>query len=385
MELDDNLPLVSVIIPVYNVAKLLERCVNSVLAQTYQNLEIILVDDGSTDMSGKFCDVFKKKDSRVRVVHQENRGLSGARNTGLDLATGDFVTFVDSDDSISNDLVELLVDLCRQYETKLSICGFAEFSANSETFPNLEQRQRLARAAVSKTTSWPSPPPNLEDSALMSTTACLVEMLCERGFSMSAWGKLYARELFLDARFPEGKLYEDVGTTYRLVLQCPTVAISPAQKYNYYLTTNSLSRSTFSRRNLDLIELTDKMCDDLIAWSATRDVAERTELENLVKKRRVHARFSILRLMLAVDPKSLPSHTTLHSGDEKTSTSAPFDRKSFFRLRRSIARYLRKHRSYVFRNPLATRRDKLAMRSLEIGLPAFKFAWQTYTKRKARD
>ena len=102
------LPLISVIVPVYNVAKLLERSVESIRKQIYPNLEIILVDDGSTDMSGSFCDVYAKKDQRIRVIHQSNQGLSAARNAGLKIAQGKWITFVDSDDSIRPEMIDLL-------------------------------------------------------------------------------------------------------------------------------------------------------------------------------------------------------------------------------------------------------------------------------------
>lgn len=357
-------PLVSVIIPVYNVAKILERCVNSVLTQTYENLEIILVDDGSTDMSKQFCDVFAKKDSRVKVIHQPNQGLSSARNSGLDIATGDFITFVDSDDSVQPYLVELLLGLCTRHQTKMAIAGFRELAANAEIFPNLDERAELG---VMGSLEWPDEPtPIPENVELLTTTACLTRMLCEQGFTVSAWSKLYARELFADVRFPAGKLYEDVGTTYRLVLQCPEITVSAQRPYNYYHNSGSITKQSYTPAKLDLIALTDQMCDDILAWSTSRDQAERTQVELLVKKRRMHARFSILRQMVMLDDKTL----------------SPAERKDFLTSRRQIVRYLRRHRKDVFSNPLATRRDRLAMTTLLLGLPAFRTAWRRYEQHK---
>ena len=424
-------PLVSIIIPVYNVAKVLERCVNSVLTQTYTNLEIILVDDGSTDMSGKFCDVFAKRDARVKVIHQKNAGLSGARNVALDVARGDFVAFVDSDDAVHPDYISLLLDLCLRQDLKMAICAARERSDASEIFPNLAEAAELSALspASAKNPSlaaspdvlggleWPAPTPDLENVEILETTACLTRMLCERGFTMSAWGKLYARELFerdscpesreslaqspkksVKVRFPLGKLHEDVGTTYKLVLQCDRIAVSPDQKYDYYQTPGSITQQSYSPRKLDLIELTDQMCDDLEAWGASRDAAEREQIKHLTQKRRMHARFSILRQMVLIDPATLPkgNPTTLpeaaktrqnleHPETPAADPQKPIQtRPAFLKTRREIVRYLRRHKSYILRNPLADRRDRLAMTTLLLGLPAFKFAWLSYQKQRNR-
>lgn len=347
-------PLVSVIIPVYNVAKLLERCVDSVIAQTYPHLEIILIDDGSTDMSGKFCDIYAKRDPRIKVIHQANQGLSAARNSGLDIATGDYVTCIDSDDSVELDLVECLLQLCQQNHTKMSICAFREVRGAS------------AQDQASHAGSHPAPK---QGSYVLNTLDCLTAMLCEEDFSMSAWGKLYARELFDDIRFPVGKLHEDVGTTYKLVLKCPEISISPAQKYLYYINSGSITQQSFSLRKLDLIELTDQMCDDLLAWSQGQSPEVQAQIEHLTQKRRMHARFSILRQIVVVEKSAI-------SAMSKT------DQRSFKQVRRNTARYLRKHKKYITKNPLASKRDRLAIYSLLCGLPCFKFAWLRYVKQR---
>ncbi len=341
------LPVISVIIPVYNVAKLLERCVESVRNQIYPNLEIILVDDGSTDMSGAFCDVFAKKDPRVKVIHQSNQGLSAARNAGLKLATGKWLTFVDSDDYLQPDMIDLLHRMCYTNKLQMSICGFREVSSDDDA-----------------ANTPPSSAPTTE--RVLSTTECLKAMLCEEGFSMSAWGKLYARELFDLVRFPEHRLYEDVGTTYKLVLQCDRIAVSSAQAYNYYQHDASITKQNFTLRKMDLIDLTDQMCDDLAEWSKTLSPAEQTQLTYLIQKRRMHARFSILRQLVMLNP-----------------AESTIDPKSLKHAEQTVVKYLRKHKSDVLKNPLATRRDKLAMRSLQCGLPAFRYAWKKYSAKSS--
>lgn len=338
------LPLVSVIIPVYNVAKVLERCVESVRQQVYPNLEIILVDDGSTDMSGKFCDVFAKKDSRVKVIHQSNQGLSAARNAGLKLATGKWITFVDSDDTVRPDMIDLLHRLCYEHRTKMSICGYFEVRQGSE-------------GKISKTAT----PPEVK---VLNTLECLAAMLCEDGFSMSAWGKLYARELFDLVQFPEHRLYEDVGTTYRLVMQCPQVVVSSAQEYNYYQNADSITQQEFTLHKLDLIDLTDQMGDELLRWGKNLKSEDRKTLENLIKKRRMHARFSILRQIVMLEQ------------NQNT------DMESIKHAQQNTVKYLRKHKDDILKNPLASRRDRLAMRSLQCGLPVFRMAWKKYARGK---
>lgn len=342
------LPVISVIIPVHNVAKILERCVESVRTQIYPNLEIILVDDGSTDMSGTFCDVFAKKDHRVKVIHQSNQGLSAARNAGLKIATGKWVTFVDSDDWLAPDTIDILHRLCYDNKLKMSICSFREVTDAD-----------LASSEFS------DPSAKSSSSKILSTMDCLEAMLCERGFSMSAWGKLYARELFDLVKYPEHRLYEDVGTTYQLVVQCDQIAITDYPGYNYYQRSDSITKQSFSLRKMDLIDLTDEMCDKLLIWGKDLPSVDHAKLENLTKKRRMHARFSILRQIVM-----------LEEGNHDV------DAKSLKNAEQSVVKYLRKHKDYILKNPLASRRDKLAMRSLQLGLPAFKFAWQKYSKSR---
>lgn len=329
---DTDAPLISVIVPVYNVAKILERCVNSIRDQTYQNLEIILVDDGSTDLSGKFCDAFAKLDSRIKVFHQANQGLSAARNTALDHARGRYITFVDSDDAVQPDLVAYLYELILREQAQVSICSFVE------VFPD-HRRPFISPAGP--------------DVQTFGRPAALQAMLLEQGFTMSAWGKLYAAELFRSVRYPVGKLYEDVGTTYKLILNSQKVVFGHRLLYDYYQNPESITKQSFSFRKLDLIDLTDQMCDAILA--------ELPQLADVTRLRRAHARFSVLRQM----------------------TNPPRDQRSdFLRTRRQIIRYLRGHRQDVLANPLATRRDRLAMQSLLCGWPVFRLAWRLYQCRR---
>lgn len=322
-------PLVSVIIPVYNVREFLERAVDSVLKQTYRNLEIILVDDGSNDGSGELCDEIAVRDDRIIVIHQKNQGLSGARNTGIKNSHGAFLTFVDSDDESSPDLVETLLNLTQQHQTKMSICSFAE------AWPDGKRRNFATQ----------------RDNQVFVTADCLTEMLLEHGFTLMACGKIYARELFDNVEFPLGKLYEDVGTTYRLMLQCDKIPVDYSAKYLYYQNSASIIHQKFTQRNLDLIELTDKMCVDIADYYGDQIF---TQLNDALKLRRMHARFSVLRLI----GKNREHETT----------------------RQTTITYLREHRDDVLKNPLSSKRDQLAMRSLLISPGFFNLAWLVYAK-----
>jgi len=204
-------PLISVIIPVYNVEQSLARCFDSVLAQTYQNLEILVIDDGSTDNSGGICDLYAQQHPQFKVVHQSNQGLSGARNTGIDLALGKYLTFVDSDDAIKP---QMIMDLYHQSQAcgcEISICGFSEVFTDKNGQIIKERPFKAFQDGSNQ---------------VFDVVSGLQAMLLEYGFTVSAWGKLFLRELFvsdsskdLPIRFPVGALYEDVGTTYKLVLR----------------------------------------------------------------------------------------------------------------------------------------------------------------------
>lgn len=365
-------PLISVIVPVYNVAEFLERCVSSILAQTYQNLEIFLVDDGSTDASGEMCDAFAQKDSRVKVIHQRNLGLSGARNSALKLASGDFIIFIDSDDDVHPDLISCLYTLCHTHHSEIAICSSNELAFDAPT---------------PVATSLPC------STKVLIPLTTLATMLCETDFSMSAWGKLYAASLFendpfatskpLPIRFPDGKLHEDVGTTYKLVLNSQSIAFTPEKLYNYRQNPSSITKQSFSPRKLDLIALTDEMCDNLEAWAREQPPDVQSQIQNLTKKRRAHARFSVLRQMVLVDPKSLPV-TKLQDPAEIPAKTSDLTRHRFLQVRREIVKYLRQHKHDVLKNPLASRRDRLAVLSLLAGLPVFKCAWLTYQKHKTQ-
>ena len=223
-------PLISIIIPIYNVEQYLRRCVDSVLQQTYTNLEIILVDDGSPDNCGRICDEYAQADSRVRVIHKTNGGLSSARNAGLDIMTGEYLMFVDSDDYLSLDCVEYLFEIIKRFSAQISIGNYTETRSNQYEF---KQGQECLE--------------------LISGREC-----CERQYGensvqyISSCFKLYARAIFAELRFPEGLLHEDEGTTYKALYSCDKVAVSQRVVYAYYYNPKSITKRPKKKNYQDM-------------------------------------------------------------------------------------------------------------------------------------
>lgn len=320
--------LISIIIPVYKVEKYLKNCVESVIAQTYQNIEIILVDDGSPDKCPAICDEYAKRDSRIKVIHKQNGGLSDARNVGIEHAKGKYITFIDSDDNVSNDYIEYLYELLMKHNTKMSIA--------THTVVSNKKRINFGNGYTEK---------------VLTTEECLDRMLCEQGFSVSAWAKLYSKELFNELRFPKGKLNEDNGTTYKLILQCDKIAYGNKNIYNYYKRENSITTSKFNLKKMDLIELTDKMCDEIDA--------KYPNLKNSTDKKRVTSRFSILRQMLV----------NKLSEEEKLTE-------------KEIEKYIKQRKKQILKNNKMSKRDKIALITLMMGKVFFAFSWKVYCKLK---
>lgn len=224
--------MISVIIPVYKVEKYLDKCVESVVGQTYSDLEIILVDDGSPDDCPKMCDLWAERDGRIKVIHKLNGGLSSARNAGLALASGEYVFFLDSDDTISVDCISLLVDAAQRDGSDICIANVVRVDESGERIKN--------------------PPFGLD--AVLSKDA-IFENIAQKGSSayVVSWGKLYRRELFDGISFPEGKLNEDEFTYYRVFDRCNSVSVRKEALY-FYLSRQGSIMSEYTSRRLDVLE-----------------------------------------------------------------------------------------------------------------------------------
>lgn len=219
-------PKISIIIPIYNVEPYLRGCLNSVLGQTYQNLQIILVDDGSQDDCGAICDGYAAQDGRIQVIHQENSGVALARNAGLDLANGEWVGWVDSDDVVHCDFVKSLYNACVDLKADISMCGFCSdyiLMGERPSTPKLYSGYEMSEAL------------SLDSSGAFGVV----------------WNKLYARKLFEGIRFPAGRIHEDEATVYQLFWKAKRCAVLESQLYCYRRRQGSIVTSDFSEKNLD--------------------------------------------------------------------------------------------------------------------------------------
>lgn len=316
-------PLISVILPVYNIENYLPVCMDSLFRQTYKNLEFILVDDGSENVCAELCDSYKVVDPRVKVFHKLNGGLSDARNYGFHKAAGQYITFIDPDDYVDQDFIEYLYSLTKTYGTKMAICQHKVIKKDRILFDYGEQGNEV-----------------LDDKM------CLKRMLYHDVIDTSAWAKLYHRSLCEVIEYPKGKIFEDIGTTYKYFLRSRQIAVGYASKYYYVQHDSSIVNQSFRKNKLDLLEMTDKMAEDVLAVYP--------DLEQAVLRRRVYARLSTINQMIYT--------------------------KEFPEIRRDMIRFVRDHKQDICDDPLAPRRDKLAIRLLDLNYNIYKLSWKAYLK-----
>lgn len=215
--------LISIIVPVYNVSEYLCECIDSILSQTYQNLEIIIVDDGSTDDSPELCDSYALRDNRIKVIHQKNKGLSAARNKGYEVSNGKYIAFVDSDDAISDLYIESLYRLITENNAQIAVCAYTRTSDELKT----------------------------KIKTILAYTLTAEKMLREwhgkrKSIETVAWNKLYSRQIFETFKdckiFPESRTHEDIYTSHLFVYYAKTVAITDRKLYYYRKREGSISR-----------------------------------------------------------------------------------------------------------------------------------------------
>ncbi len=225
-----KMPLISIIVPVFNVEAYVERCIESLILQSYQNIEIIIVDDGSTDNSGKICDKYRERDSRIKVIHKQNGGLADARNTGLDKAKGEYIAFVDSDDWVAADYVNEMYKVLVLNDSDIAVCKFQKVSHNRVISHRSNEIQKVY----------------VREEA--------VKQLLYQKISTSVCGKLYKIDLWNGMRFPVHRLYEDVEPSYFIFNKCKKIVCVNRILYFYYLRNNSIVNQKFSIQKMDYVE-----------------------------------------------------------------------------------------------------------------------------------
>ena len=299
--------LISIIVPVYNVEKYLKKCVESIINQTYKNIEIILVDDGSSDKSGDICDEYKKLDNRIRVYHKENGGLSDARNYGIDKAKGKYIGFIDSDDYIKNDMYEVLYKAIKKYNADLSMCRVIDCYNNIPEFDNSNS------CCVS-----------------LDVVTAIKKVMEATEVSVHAVSKLYKKALFNNLRFENGRTTEDGIIMIELFSNCKVIAYDNSIEYYYIHRENSITTTKFNERKYDVIyayEKNLKIIED-----------KYPELIDIAKMRLCWAYFNVLDNMV----------------------------KSDYPLDKNVLKYLRKNFIFILKCPQFTKARKISMIALKI-------------------
>lgn len=308
--------MISVIVPVYNVEKYLERCVKSIAAQTYKDLEILLIDDGSTDKSGKMCDDFQQTDSRIKAFHKQNGGLSDARNYGIEHSAGEFISFVDSDDYIDGKMLETLHRLITENDADLAVCSAMDVFEGKE----VTQVKEIKEFNLNKVESYKY-------------------MLRGDGIP-SACNKLYKRQTVGDVRFPVGKLYEDGFFTPQILKRVEKTAVTSKPMYYYFRRADSITTKPFRKGDLDVIEAYDKcvkqvkeLCPEALPYAEFRYR---------------NAYFNVLdKMLMRDDCKEIPEY-------------------------KQVVKYLKKHTVQIVKDPGFGKMRKIAAVALKFSVPLYK-------------
>ena len=309
-------PLVSIIIPVYNVEKYIEKCLDSVLAQSYDNLEILLIDDGSTDKSGAICAEYARKDKRVKVFHQKNQGVSVARNVGLKKAQGRWIAFVDSDDFIADGYIEILADSAEKKQAEIVQC---------------EQKIINKKGRVLQ---------NDRPSTVMTGLEACKKMLYQDTITSALWGKLIKKSLFDGMIFRQGIIHEDLDVLYFVLKKAKKVYYINSSLYCYNEREESLIRKNFSKRTLDILDVMDGIM---------KDSTNNKSLHEAAISRRINADFYVLRQL----PKS-----------------------GYEDLQNQLKSEIKQYRKGLIRDPKVRKKTKVALRLSYFGMPIVKLLFK---------
>ncbi|ORJ28280.1 glycosyltransferase family 2 protein [Streptococcus oralis] len=290
--------LISVIVPVYNVAQYLEKSIASIQKQTYQNLEIILVDDGATDESGRLCDSIAEKDERVSVLHKKNEGLSQARNDGMKQAYGDYLIFIDSDDYIHPEMIQSLYEQLVQEEADVSSCGVMNVYANDESPQSANQ----------------------DDYFVCDSQTFLREYLIGEKIPGTICNKLIKREIATAISFPKGLIYEDAYYHFDLIKLAKKYVVNTRPYYYYFHRGDSITTKPYAEKDLAYIDIYQKFYNEV--------VKNYPDLKEAAFFRLAYAQFFILDKMLLIE-------------DYRKIEEYP-----------AIYHFLKKHAFSIFKNPI---------------------------------
>lgn len=247
-------PLVSVIVPAYNIEKYVDACISSIIDQTYKNIEIIIVDDGSVDDSGRLSDEWEKRDHRIKVIHQENKGLSAARNAAMRICTGEYLIFVDGDDVISNDMIESLYQASQKTKADCIFCQYEIIGPNEKEFHSTKEIE--------------------DEGFVVNTEEAQLRLLNHIDIVSVVWNGFYKTALIKDLLFIEGKKNEDVMWRYLAIDRCKTIGYISYKLYGYRMREDSLMHQKFSLKDFDNLEGTVNRADYIMKhYENLRDTA----------------------------------------------------------------------------------------------------------------
>lgn len=319
---------VSIVVPIYNAEPYIERSIESIINQTYKNIEIILVDDGSEDGSGKICDKYAKKDKRIKVIHKENGGVSSARNTGIREAGSNYIVFVDSDDYVDENYIDLLLSEIVSQDADIAMM------THYIEYPNKKPTIRYEKEYI-----------------VLNSHDAIDRMLYDEGIDISPWGKIYKKELFSKIKYPEGKIFEDTATTPLLLMEADKIVINNQPTYHYLIQNNdSITNSVFSSSKMQLIDVTEEMC---------RKVLEKyPDLEKGTKRRIMFANIATLRQMVGVKAVNK-------------------------QLKHKIELYIKENRKNTLKDKRTPKRDRIGVILASMGFGIFSAAWKITSKRRS--
>lgn len=320
---------VSIIVPIYNVEKYLEKSINSIISQSYKNIEVILVDDGSSDKCPQICDDYAKKYNFIKVIHKNNGGLSDARNTGIKSSTGDYITFMDSDDYLSPHFLEIMVNAIVKYSATIVVSGLNDCYENDIVEEKIE---------------------NIKNYVCTKEDIYKKMLMQDAGIDVSANAKLYKRDIFDHIQYPVGKLYEDIQVIDKIIETADVIVITTYVGYNYLQREGSIM---YGKMSDDRLILLDKSLELLEFISANYP-----NIKSAAVRRYVYCNFHIMG-------------------------RAVFD-DGYLKICKIMRKNILRYKKNIFLTNNYCLKEKIATFILLFGIKFYKFFWQMYCKKRGK-